>query len=93
VQSNGFIELSVTDRGIGIPREERQKIFDKFYRGSDPAVRGVRGSGIGLSITKHVAELHGGEVLVESEPDKGSTFTLRIPIRRPPNLEGEEPVH
>jgi two-component system, OmpR family, phosphate regulon sensor histidine kinase PhoR len=93
VQSNGFIELSVTDRGIGIPREERQKIFDKFYRGSDPAVRGVRGSGIGLSITKHVAELHGGEVLVESEPGKGSTFTLRIPIRRPPNLEGEEPVH
>jgi len=90
-QSNGFIDLSVTDKGIGIPREERQKIFDKFYRGSDAAVRGVRGSGIGLSITKHVAEMHGGEVLVESEPGRGSTFTLRIPIRRPPNLVSEEP--
>jgi len=91
-QSNGFIDLSVADKGIGIPREERQKIFEKFYRGSDAAVKGVRGSGIGLSITKHVAEMHGGEVLVESEPGKGSTFTLRIPIRRPPNLESAEPV-
>jgi two-component system, OmpR family, phosphate regulon sensor histidine kinase PhoR len=91
--SNGYIELSVTDKGIGIPREERQKIFEKFYRGSDAAVRSVRGSGIGLSITKHVAEMHGGDVLVESEPGKGSTFTLRIPIRRPPNLGGQEPGH
>lgn len=92
-RADGFIDLSVTDRGIGIPREERQKIFEKFYRGSAAAVKGVRGSGIGLSIAKHVAEMHGGTVLVESELGKGSTFTLRIPIRRPPNLESEEPGH
>ncbi len=80
-QTNGFIDLSVIDKGIGIPLSEQQRIFDKFYRGNEPAIRRIRGSGIGLSITKNVAEMHGGEVLVQSEPGKGSAFTLRIPIR------------
>jgi len=80
-RTDGFLDLTVTDKGIGIPSSEQQKIFDKFYRGSAPSVRRIRGSGIGLAITKHVAEMHGGEVLVKSEPGKGSTFTLRIPIR------------
>jgi two-component system, OmpR family, phosphate regulon sensor histidine kinase PhoR len=80
-RTNGFVDLIVIDKGIGIPASEQQKIFDKFYRGSEPSVRRIRGSGIGLAITKHVAEMHGGKVLVESEPGKGSTFTLRIPIR------------
>ena len=83
-QTNGFVDLSVIDKGIGIAASEQQKIFDKFYRGSGPSIRRIRGSGIGLAITKHVAEMHGGEVLVESEPGKGSTFTLRIPIRNAP---------
>jgi two-component system phosphate regulon sensor histidine kinase PhoR len=82
IQKNGgFVDLSVTDNGVGIPESEQQKIFDKFYRGSDPSVRKIRGSGIGLAITKHVAEIHDGAVLVNSEPGKGSTFTLKIPIR------------
>ena len=85
---NGYVDLSVADKGLGIPAAEQQKIFEKFYRGSHAAVRKIRGSGIGLSITKHVAEMHGGEVLVESEPGKGSTFILRIPIRQPPDLAG-----
>lgn len=80
-QNNGFVDLSVTDNGMGIPLPEQQKIFDKFYRGNEPAIRRIRGSGIGLSIIKNVAEMHGGEVFVQSEPGKGSTFTLRIPIR------------
>jgi two-component system phosphate regulon sensor histidine kinase PhoR len=84
-RNNGFVDLSVTDKGVGIPESEQQKIFDKFYRGSDPSVRKVRGSGIGLAITKHVAEMHGGEILVESEPGKGSTFILKIPIRESEN--------
>jgi two-component system phosphate regulon sensor histidine kinase PhoR len=79
--ANGFVDLSVTDKGVGIPPEEQLKIFDQFYRGSNITAAGIRGSGIGLSITKRVAEMHGGEVTVESEPDRGSTFTLRIPIR------------
>jgi len=87
-QRNGCVDLSVVDKGFGIPDAEQPKIFEKFYRGSNASVRKVRGSGIGLSITKHVAEMHGGEVLVESTPGKGSTFTLRIPIRQPPDLAG-----
>jgi two-component system phosphate regulon sensor histidine kinase PhoR len=83
-QTDGFLDLSVIDKGIGIPFSEQQKIFDKFYRGSEPAIRSVRGSGIGLAITKHVADMHGGEVRVQSEPGKGSEFTLRIPIRDAP---------
>jgi two-component system phosphate regulon sensor histidine kinase PhoR len=87
-QKNGYVDLAVADKGPGIPAAEQQKIFEKFYRGSNASVRKIRGSGIGLSITKHVAEMHGGEVLVESEPGKGSTFILRIPIRQPPDLAG-----
>ena len=79
-RDGGFLELSVRDRGIGIPVAEQQKIFDQFYRGNDAAVRRVRGSGIGLAITRRVARMHGGDVLVESEPGKGSTFPLRIPV-------------
>jgi len=87
---NGYIELSVADRGPGIPADEQQKIFEKFYRGSTAVGRRVRGSGIGLSITKHVAEIHGGQVLVDSHAGEGSTFTLRIPVRTPPELAQAE---
>jgi len=80
-QTDGFVDLSVKDCGLGIPRAEQQRIFEKFYRGTNPLVQKIRGSGIGLSITKHVAEMHGGQVLLDSELGFGSTFTLRIPIR------------
>ena len=80
-KADGFVDLSVTDKGMGIPLSEQHRIFEKFYRGNEPAIRKIRGSGIGLSITKNVAEMHGGEVLVQSEPGKGSTFTMRIPIK------------
>jgi two-component system phosphate regulon sensor histidine kinase PhoR len=83
-QSNGFVDLAVQDEGLGIAEAERQKIFEKFFRGSSAGVARVRGSGIGLTITKQVAEMHGGEVRVESEVGRGSTFTLRIPIRKEP---------
>jgi two-component system phosphate regulon sensor histidine kinase PhoR len=83
-QSNGFIDLAIQDEGLGIDPAERQKIFEKFFRGSSAGVAKVRGSGIGLTITKQVAEMHGGEVRVESEVARGSTFTLRIPIRKEP---------
>jgi two-component system phosphate regulon sensor histidine kinase PhoR len=83
-KSDGSVDLSVKDQGIGIPLSEQPKIFDKFFRGSTPSIRRIRGSGIGLAITKHVAEMHGGEVLLESEPGKGSLFTLKIPVRKGP---------
>ena len=72
----------VADRGPGIQRDEQRRIFDRFYRA--PSVRGknARGSGIGLSLVKHITEAHGGHVTVDSEPGHGATFTVSIPERR-----------
>ena len=69
----------VIDNGPGIPAEEQQKIFDLFYRYGSELRRETEGVGIGLSIVKHVAEAHGGRVLVESKPGQGSRFGLELP--------------
>jgi len=76
------IEIRVTDYGPGIPLEEQRRIFDRFVRGRSSRDRRVRGSGIGLALVKHIAQSHGGDVWVESEDGKGSTFILTIPVRQ-----------
>ncbi|MBW2526214.1 MAG: two-component sensor histidine kinase [Deltaproteobacteria bacterium] len=73
------VRLSVADRGIGIPRAEHRRIFQKFYRVDERLSRTVEGTGLGLAIVQHVAQGHGGRVEVESAPGKGSTFTLVLP--------------
>jgi signal transduction histidine kinase len=79
-RADGVVRLEVTDRGIGIARGEQSKIFEKFYRAGDPLVHNTKGSGLGLSLVRHIAHAHGGEVAVESSPGKGSTFTLTLPL-------------
>jgi signal transduction histidine kinase len=79
-QTSGVLKLEVADRGIGITRREQSKIFEKFYRTGDPLVHNTKGSGLGLSLVRHITEAHGGEVEVESTPGKGSKFTVSLPL-------------
>jgi len=78
-RQNGSHLVEVRDRGVGIPREEQARIFDKFYRGRHVAGTNVQGVGIGLALVRHVVEGHGGSIAVESEPGAGSRFVLRLP--------------
>jgi len=79
-RSDSSINLEVRDSGIGIPANEQEKIFEKFYRCGDPLVHNVKGSGLGLSLVRHIARAHGGDVLVESSPEQGSKFTIALPF-------------
>lgn len=80
--SGGFANLSVKDSGIGISKEDLPHIFDRFFRVKGKATRHITGSGLGLSLVKEVVEAHQGYIDVQSELDKGTTFTLSFPITR-----------
>ncbi|MFN7965555.1 MAG: HAMP domain-containing sensor histidine kinase [Acidobacteriota bacterium] len=71
--------ISVRDQGIGIPPEEHEKVFERFHRVGSSLVHDVKGSGLGLSIAKHIIEAHGGRLSLESTPGQGSTFRLHLP--------------
>jgi signal transduction histidine kinase len=95
-RANGSVVLSVSDNGIGISDEEQQRIFDRFHRVSTGLVHDVKGSGLGLSIVQHVVSAHGGQISVESEEGRGSTFSIYLPIEgggksdAPPVRTGEK---
>jgi PAS domain S-box-containing protein len=72
--------FSVSDNGIGISEEDAERIFERFYRAKDPRVEKITGSGLGLTLAREVIRLHGGDVTVQSELNKGSTFTLTLPV-------------
>jgi two-component system phosphate regulon sensor histidine kinase PhoR len=79
-RQGNILRLVVGDQGPGIPYEEHKRIFDRFYRTRQARGTNVRGSGIGLSLVKHIAEAHGGTVTVDSEPGKGAAFIVDIPL-------------
>jgi two-component system sensor histidine kinase SenX3 len=79
--STWVAEISVTDQGIGIPERDRERIFERFYRVDPARSRATGGTGLGLAIVKHVTAAHGGSVAVWSREGRGSTFTLRLPLR------------
>jgi signal transduction histidine kinase len=79
-RENDAAAIRVADRGVGIPLEEQTRIFERFYRVKSPENEYLPGTGLGLTIAAHVIEAHGGAICVESEPGKGSTFTIRIPL-------------
>ena len=78
--SSGSLVLSVSDTGIGIASEELPRVFDRFYRGSQANNQGARGSGLGLALGKWIAECHGTELIVNSKPGRGSTFSIELEL-------------
>ncbi|HYL97792.1 MAG TPA: HAMP domain-containing sensor histidine kinase [Blastocatellia bacterium] len=79
-QREQAVAIEVTDYGIGIPRSEHSRIFEKFYSVSTGLVHDTKGSGLGLAIVRHIVEAHRGEIVVNSAPGKGSRFTILLPI-------------
>jgi two-component system, OmpR family, sensor histidine kinase SenX3 len=82
-----WVEVAVTDRGIGIAPEHQKRVFERFFRVDPARSRATGGTGLGLAIVKHVLANHGGEVRLWSSPGTGSTFTMRLPVHVEPETE------
>jgi two-component system, OmpR family, sensor histidine kinase SenX3 len=89
--SDDWVEIAVTDRGIGIDPEHQKRVFERFFRVDPARSRATGGTGLGLAIVKHVLANHGGEVRLWSSPGTGSTFTMRLPVYVEPETESAEP--
>ncbi len=79
-QRDGHVEIAVTDTGIGMAKEDLQKIFGEFFRAKNALARKITGTGLGLAICRRIIEDHHGQITVESELDKGSTFRALLPV-------------
>jgi signal transduction histidine kinase len=88
-ETGDTVMISVIDHGVGIASEERAKVFEKFYRVGNCMVHDVKGSGLGLSIVKHIIEAHDGRVSVESEPGRGSAFMISLPVEQSARAKAE----
>ncbi|MDQ6939481.1 MAG: ATP-binding protein [Verrucomicrobiota bacterium] len=84
---NESVRISVSDEGVGIPARDLPRVFERFYRADKARSRQLGGTGLGLSIVKHIAQLHGGSVDAESEPGRGTTISIVLPLRPPIELE------
>jgi signal transduction histidine kinase len=77
------VVVAVRDHGLGIPADEQAALFTKFHRGAEARTRGIRGTGLGLAMVDHIVRAHHGRVDVESQPGRGSTFRIRLPVEEP----------
>lgn len=91
-REDGSVVLSVQDWGVGIPRDEQEKIFERFHRVSTGLVHDVKGSGLGLAIVQHIVQAHGGKITVESRFGHGSTFSLHLPLQEERHRAGARGV-
>jgi len=82
VRKENSVEIAVRDRGIGIPENEQKRIFEKFYRGKQASSVSPTGTGLGLTLVKHIVDAHGGKIIVRSQPGEGSSFSLILPIHK-----------
>ncbi|MEO0473287.1 MAG: ATP-binding protein, partial [Bacteroidota bacterium] len=89
-ERDGMMYVSVTDSGIGIPKDKQARIFESFEQGDGSTARRFGGTGLGLSITRQLVELHGGRISVESEPMQGSRFTFSLPLSKSAPLPAQE---
>jgi signal transduction histidine kinase len=79
-EDDGWVVLEVQDTGIGIPLEDQERLFQKFYRVRSADTHGIQGTGLGLAIVRSILEAYGGQITVASFPRLGSTFTVRLPV-------------
>jgi signal transduction histidine kinase len=96
-RENAYVRVTVTDRGLGIPKAEVGHVFEAFYRGREARARQIQGNGLGLSLVERIVRAHGGRVEVQSAPGQGSSFTLLLRIAPEPatqtSLEAHERAH
>jgi len=81
-QDGDYASIAVTDNGVGVPKEHLSRIFERFYRVDKSRARSEGGVGLGLAISRRIAEVHGGRIEVESEVGVGSTFTIFLPLKK-----------
>ncbi len=81
-REGGRLAIRVRDRGMGVPASEQKMIFDKFVRGSGSRTARIQGTGIGLAMARHIVEAYDGEIRLQSEPGRGSTFTILLPLEK-----------
>jgi hypothetical protein len=84
------VEIAVTDSGIGIPREDQQRVFERFYQTEDTLTRRTKGSGLGLSIARDLVKSHGSDLMLESESGRGSRFFFHLPVSSERAIEMSE---
>jgi signal transduction histidine kinase len=82
MRSLDCLAIHVRDRGMGIPASEQKEIFKKFVRGAGSRDANIKGTGIGLAMARQIIEAHDGEIRLESELGRGSTFTVLLPLER-----------